>query len=97
MEENKEQPDNKNNSGADTSYVAGEIYLYLVKKYETKIDYDSEEYDYEDEEDYEDNEPEDEICGYECLGCGTTWDEEDCSEGDPCPACGAIALSPIYF
>lgn len=39
----------------------------------------------------------DEICGYECLCCGTTWDEEDCSEVDPCPACGAMALSPIYF
>ena len=89
MEENTKQPDNNNNSGADASYVAGEIYLHLVKKYETKIDYDSEEYDYEDEEDYEE---EDEICGYYCLCCGNT--QEDDFE---CEKCMCNALDPIYF
>lgn len=49
------------------------------------------------DDDYDDDEPEDEICGYECMCCGTTFDEEDCSEGDPCPVCGAMALSAIYF
>ena len=89
MEENTKQPDNKNNSGADASYVADDVYLHLVKKYEQKVEQNP---NYDDGLDYEDDEPEDEICGYYCLCCGNIQDQEDF-----CEVCNAIALDPIYF
>lgn len=89
MEENTKQPDNKNNSGADASYVADDVYLHLVKKYEQKLEQNP---DYDDNLDYEDDEPEDEICGYYCLCCGHT--QEDDFE---CEVCMSNALDPIYF
>lgn len=69
MEENKKQPDNKNNSGADASYVADD-----------------------DDLDYEDDEPEDEICGYYCLCCGHTQENDY-----ECEVCMSNALDPIHF
>lgn len=54
-----------------------------------------------DEDDYEDDDledDEDDICGYECLGCGVSIaDDEVCGEGDECPVCGGRCLSAIYF
>lgn len=44
----------------------------------------------------EDDEPESEIYGYECLGCGTTFAEDEVSEGDYCPVCGGMCLSALY-
>jgi len=40
----------------------------------------------------DDDEEEDEICGYYCLGCGHTQEDDDV-----CERCMCNALDPIYF
>ncbi len=50
--------------------------------------------EYEDDRDsYEDD---DEICGYHCLCCNSTFGTDEC-DGDDCPRCMSNALDEIYF
>jgi len=66
------------------------IYLELVSRYEKKLE-ENPNYD-EDCNDDDSDYDEDEICGYYCLCCGHT--QED---NDECEICMSNALDEIYF